>query len=85
MKKRNDFDVLSFFKLSLGNINAKNNEGYTPLHLIAMKAEKVEFVKLMYDLGADKNIETEFGERAYDLAKENEKLNVNLGDLDFLK
>ncbi len=65
-------------------INSKNNEGYTPLHLAAMKANNTELMTTLYNLGADKTIETEFGETALDLARENEILAKHKVDLDFL-
>lgn len=65
-------------------INSKNKEGYTPLHLAAMKATNTEFMEALTDFGADKNIKTEFGETALDLARENEILARQKVDLDFL-
>lgn len=82
---RNDYEVLKYLTHNSSNIDAKNKEGYTPLHLVAMKAEKLELLQLMVDAGANKGVETEFGETAYDLAKENEKINGDLNNLNFLK
>lgn len=82
---RNDIEILKYLTHNTSNINAKNKEGYTPLHLVAMKAEKLELLQLMVDAGANKEIETEFGETAYDLAKENEKINGDLNNMNFLK
>ncbi len=65
-------------------INSKNSEGYTPLHLAAMKATDTEFMAALHDFGADKTIQTEFGETALDLARENEVLAKQKVDLDFL-
>lgn len=60
-------------------INHKNNNGYTALHLAAMKAKNLEIISFLLKNGADKNIKTDFEETAYDLASENELLNkVNI-------
>lgn len=66
------------------DINAKNNEGMTALHLASMSGESINFIKSMLSAGADKQIRTEFGENAYDLAIENELMNKNLKDLKIL-
>ena len=49
-----------------------------------MKATDTEFMAALYDFGADKTIQTEFGETALDLARENEVLAKHKVDLDFL-
>ena len=62
-------------------INHKNNNGYTALHLAAMKAKNLEIISFLLNNGADKNIKTLFDESAYDLASENElleKANIDL-------
>lgn len=56
------------------DINAKNEEGYTPLHIAAMKAENDNILKYLLSQSADKTIKTEFDETALDLASENEQL-----------
>ncbi|ANW97077.1 hypothetical protein AXE80_12620 [Wenyingzhuangia fucanilytica] len=69
--------------LELGaDINQKNSDGLTPLHLAAMKATDVKLLHFLIGKGADKTITTDFEETAYDLAKENELLK---GDISFLK
>lgn len=67
------------------DINAKNEEGLTPLHLAAMKAEDDEILKYLISKGADLKIKTEFEESVYDLASENEILQNNNTSLNFLK
>ena len=67
------------------DINAKNDEGLTPLHLAAMKAKNGKMMNLLLENGADKRILTDFEESAYDLASENELLNESGIDLKFLK
>ncbi|RED96578.1 ankyrin repeat domain-containing protein [Marinoscillum furvescens] len=72
--------------LKLGaKINHRNEEGLTPLHLAAMKAQSNDILHLLLEHGADKGIKTEFEESAYDLAQENEVLAKNGVDLSFLK
>ena len=64
------------------DINQKNSDGMTPLHLAAMKLKNVRTLKMLIKKGADKSILTEFKESAYDLAKENELLkNENISFL----
>ena len=67
------------------DINAKNSEGNTALLLAAMKAENTDVLKFLLSEGADKTITTDFGETAYDLAKENELLKKNKVSIEFLK
>lgn len=69
--------------LELGSdINQRNSDGLTPLHLAAMKAKDVKLLKMLIKKGANKKAVTDFDESVYDLAKENELLK---GDLSFLK
>lgn len=65
------------------NVHQKNAEGLTPLHLAAMKAKSPRLLQLLLKKGANKANETEFGETAYDLAKENEMLKKQ--NIEFLK
>ncbi len=67
------------------NINAKNKEGMTPLHIAAMKAENSEVLKYLISQGADKTVLTAFDESAHDLATENEILSTQKADLKFLE
>lgn len=70
--------------LSLGvEVNQRNNDGLSPLHLAAMKARDHALINILLTNGADKSITTDFGETAYDLAMENEALAGN--EIEFLK
>ncbi|MEM6807539.1 MAG: ankyrin repeat domain-containing protein, partial [Bacteroidota bacterium] len=72
--------------LELGvDINQKNGEGLTPLHLAAMQAKDETLLNMLITKGADKSILTDFDESAFDLANENEVLSKSDTDLDFLK
>ncbi|NRB51858.1 MAG: ankyrin repeat domain-containing protein [Saprospiraceae bacterium] len=66
-------------------INQKNDDGLTPLHLAAMKAKNEELLSFLLEQGADKKILTTFEESAFDLANENEALSKEGTDLGFLK
>jgi ankyrin repeat protein len=65
--------------------NKKNDEGNTALHLAAMSTENAEILKYLIEQGADVTLKTDFEETVYDLAKENELLQPQVGQLDFLK
>ncbi|MEM9846421.1 MAG: ankyrin repeat domain-containing protein [Bacteroidota bacterium] len=67
------------------DINQKNNDGLTPLHLAAMKASNEELLTLLLKHGADKSILTDFEESAFDLASENELLTDKAVNVEFLK
>lgn len=67
------------------DINAKNRNGLTPLHIAAMKANNDKTLRFLVDNGADKAIRTDFDESAYQLASENELLERNKIDLKFLQ
>lgn len=67
------------------NVNAKNNEGLTPLLKAAMISKNDAMLKYLISIGAKKDSATEFKETAYDLAKENESLTKNNVSIDFLK
>ena len=67
------------------NVNAKNSEGNTALHLAAMRAKNSDILKYLVSIGAKTDAVTEFDETAFDLASENEILKSSKSNLDFLK
>lgn len=67
------------------DINQKNKDGLTPLHLAAMKATDDELLSILIKHGADKSILTDFEESAFDLASENELLTDKEINVEFLK
>lgn len=67
------------------DINKKNVDGLTPLHLAAMKAKDDTILKWLLSNGADKGALTDFGESAFELASENELLAKTGTGLKFLE
>jgi ankyrin repeat protein len=67
------------------DLNTKNKEGMTPLHLAAMKAQDETILEYLISRGADKIVKTDFEESVYDLALENELLQKHNIDISFLK
>ncbi|APX99063.1 ankyrin repeat domain-containing protein [Lacinutrix venerupis] len=67
------------------DVNAVNKDGYTALHLAAMKATDVKLIKHLLAIGANKNAKTTFDETAFDLASENEMLSQKDISINFLK
>ncbi|MFD2543058.1 ankyrin repeat domain-containing protein [Lacinutrix gracilariae] len=78
----NFIKLLEQFKI---DVNAKNNEGNTALHLAALQAKDTEILKYLISIGANIEATTDFEETAYDLATENEILKAQKINLDFLK
>ncbi|MEM6515766.1 MAG: ankyrin repeat domain-containing protein [Bacteroidota bacterium] len=72
--EKNNLDLfkrLQDFKI---DINKKNDDGLTALHIAAMKAQNHDILNFLIKNGADKSIVTDFEETVYDLASENELL-----------
>lgn len=65
------------------SIDAKDENGNTPLQVEAMRAKNIDFLQVLLAEGANKKINTEFGESVYDLASENELLSAQA--ITFLK
>ncbi|GAA4233712.1 ankyrin repeat domain-containing protein [Postechiella marina] len=77
----NNIDLLKYSNTLNIDINAKNKDGLTALHIAVMKAKNLKTVAYLLSIGADKNIKTDFEESLLDLAQENEllsKQNINL-------
>lgn len=82
---KNDITLLKKITDLKVDINAKNKDGLTALHRAAMVAKDDAVLKYLISAGAKKDINTEFDETAYALAKENELLTKNNVSIDFLK
>lgn len=82
---KNDPDLLKKVSTLGIDVNAKNAEGMTALHKAAMLAKKDDVLQVLVAAGAKKELQTSFGETAYDLASENELLKQANISVDFLK
>lgn len=82
---KNDLALLKKLASLNIDVNAKNKDGLTALHKAAMVAKDDSILKYLVSLGAKKEINTEFDESAYALAKENESLTKNNVSVEFLK
>ncbi|GAL78543.1 ankyrin 1 [Algibacter lectus] len=80
-----DLDLLKFLEPSGIDINAKNSNGLSVLHIAAMKSKDDSILKYLIAQGADKTALTEFNESVFDLAQENELLKANSININFLK
>lgn len=67
------------------DINAVTKDNLTALHIAASKAKDLTVLNWLIKNGANKNIESSFGETAFDLANENEILANKKINIDFLK
>jgi ankyrin repeat protein len=83
--EKNNLELLKRISTFKIDVNAKNNEGLTPLHLAAMKAKNQDILKYLIAIGADKTMKTDFEESVYELAKENELLQKYSISINFLK
>lgn len=83
--KDNNLSLLKRLATFNMDINQKNDEGNTVLHLAAMSTGNTEVLEYLISQGADVAVKTEFQETVYDLAKENELLQGKATELDFLK
>lgn len=63
----------------------KNTEGLTALQKAALISKDDSILQYLLSIGAKKDITTDMGETAYDLAKDNAYLQKNNISVDFLK
>ena len=82
---KNDLSLLKRLEPLKIDINARNSEGLTALHRAAMISKDDVMLKYLITLGAQKDIQTNFKETAFDLAQENESLSKNNITTNFLK
>ncbi len=82
---KNDLNILKKLEPLQVDINAKNKEGMTILQKAALTSKDDKILKYLLSVNAKKDIKTEFGETAFDLAKDNEYLSKNNVNVDFLK
>jgi ankyrin repeat protein len=82
---KNDLALLKKIADLKIDINLKNKDGLTALHKAAMISKDDTILKYLLSIGAKKDINTEFDESTYALAKENETLTKNNISIEFLK
>ncbi|RZK11025.1 MAG: ankyrin repeat domain-containing protein [Flavobacterium sp.] len=82
---KNDVSLIKIVQSFESDVNKQNREGMTPLHKATLIAKDDKVLKQLLACGAKKEIKTEMGETAYDLASENEYLTKNKVAIDFLK
>lgn len=82
---KNDVSLLKKITDLKVDVNAKNKDGLTPLHRAAMISKDDSVLKYLVSIRAKKDINTEFDETAYALAKENDLLTKNNISVEFLK
>lgn len=72
--KRGNVSVLQHAIQAEKEIDVLSEDGLTPLHITSMKSDSYELIETLLNAGANKAIQTPFGETAFDLANENEWL-----------
>jgi ankyrin repeat protein len=82
---KNDLALLKKIADLKIDINLKNKDGLTALHKAAMISKDDTILKYLLSIGAKKDINTEFDESTYAIAKENETLIKNNISIEFLK
>ena len=82
---KNDITLLKKIADLNIDINTKNKDGLTALHKAAMIAKDDIILKYLLSIGAKKDINTDFDESPYVLAKENETLTKKKISIELLK
>ncbi|WP_269242085.1 ankyrin repeat domain-containing protein [Flavobacterium limnophilum] len=82
---KNDMTILKKIADLNIDINVKNKDGLTALHKAAMISKDDVILKYLVSIGAKKEINTDFDESPYALAKENETLTKKNVSIEFLK
>ncbi len=72
--KHSKMELLAELTPATESIDALNGDGLTALHLASMTSSDLESIQKLLAIGASKDIITEFGETALDLALQNEQL-----------
>ncbi len=67
------------------DVNVKNKQGITPLHLASMMGKDTKIINYLLSVGADKNSKTNNNETPYQLAVENDVFKTKKIDVSFLK
>ena len=83
--ERNDLELLKRLSSFNIDVNIKNDNDLSALQIGVMKAKNDKIIKYLISIGADKNVKTNFDETIYDLASENEILQKNKTNINFLK
>lgn len=83
--KDNNMALLQRLEEFKFDINKKNEEGNTALHLAAMTSHNDAVLEYLISEGADRTVKTDFDETVFDLANENELLKEQKITLEFLK
>jgi len=68
--RKGEIEVVQFLVDNSANVNAKDKDGNTPLHLAVQGRENIEIVQLLVSAGADVNAKDNDGKTPLDIAKE---------------
>lgn len=80
-----NLDFLKELKPLQIDVNQKNSQGETPLIKACLVAKDDKILKYLLEIGADKNISTDFDETPYQIADDNEVLKEKNISVEFLK
>jgi ankyrin repeat protein len=82
---RNNLKLLKYLAVFNIDVNTKNKDNLSALQIAAMKSRDAKIIKYLLSIGANKNVKTAFEETVYDLALENELLQIKSININFLK